>query len=293
MNSPDEADITIPQLKSILDFLMRTPQEIHHIGLLGGEPLMHPYFDDIYNYIKQYFQNQNMEMQVAIITNGIHLINHLDICNNSIIKINVNDPQIIGEENWNKLRQGILALKDNNDLELGINLFPGMTNYNFIFELANEINVNNIKCGYTAPVTEQQKFNNRFDYYRNGKKLFLDFCQSAVNNGITLGLDCNCIPKCMFTEEELVLLEEAEARPLGWCYPAIDIMPDLTVSSCFNFPNTQNLLDFNDMKEIENYFLQNYSEPKARNRTECQLCELYSDTFGFSRCQGGCFGFNE
>ena len=43
--------ITLDDYRKILDFLSRTPK--NHIGIIGGEPTLHPHFDDI---LKEFFK---------------------------------------------------------------------------------------------------------------------------------------------------------------------------------------------------------------------------------------------
>lgn len=295
MNSPGETNITIEQLNNILNYFSLAPDKVHHISLIGGEPLLHPQFSEIYDIVTTFIEDNSIGEYISIFTNGINLIDYKDIIENAYIIVNVNKPTVVGIDNYNKMKQGIIELQEYNQIILGINLYQNMEDYNYIFTLAKELNIDEIRCSYIVP-SNQNELQNKFNYYDQGKELFLNFCNTAINNEIQLNIDCNHIPKCRFTEEELNIVTEACGVSMDWCYPAIDIMPDMTVSSCFGFMNPVNLNDFKDLEEIENYFMNNFTTPKIESRTNCaNNCplEIYGTTWDHDKCQGGCLGFND
>lgn len=293
MSSSGNENITLEQLENILTFFSNVPNKVHHISLMGGEPLLHPQFEQIYNRISEFTNFYEIPKSPSIFTNGIELSQYRDIIYDSNIIINVNSPNFIGKENWEKIKKGILELKGNNLITLGINLYLDMEDYSYIFELAEETRLLDIRCSVAAPYGEL-KNQNRFIYADNNKQLFLNFVEEALENGIQPMIDCNYIPKCRFTEEEKIFLEDANIISMDWCYPALDILPNMQVYSCFGFQNPVNLLDFNDLEEIENYFINNYTVPKIELRADCINCplELYSTEWNSEKCQGGCLGFN-
>lgn len=294
MSSPGNTIMELEDLNNILNYFKKAPEKVHHISIMGGEPLLHPQFEDIYLIVKQFCKDYSIKNSPSIFTNGINLSQFRDTIKNSKIILNINNPNIIGENNWNQIKQGILELKGDNELTLGINLYNGMPNYNYFFELAVETKLLEIRCSITAPYGEKKE-QNRFEYADEHKQLFLNFIQDAKKYKIQPRVDCNYIPKCRFTEEELNILEEAKIISMDWCYPAIDILPDMTCYSCFGFQNPVNLLDFENLEQVEQYLLNNYSIPKVESREYCvNNCplEIYSNTWESTKCQGGCLGFN-
>ena len=71
-------------------------------------------------------------------------------------------------------------------------------------------------------------------------------------------MDCNHIPECYFSKEEILFIKqncENIFNDCDYCEPCIDITADFKASSCFG--TYDSLIDcslFNTCEELKNYF---------------------------------------
>lgn len=67
--------ITLENFKKLMNFIC-TNMEDNHIGILGGEPTLHPQFKNILLEIKDYEKQYN-NLTTLIFTNGINLLPYI------------------------------------------------------------------------------------------------------------------------------------------------------------------------------------------------------------------------
>jgi len=53
-----------------------------------------------------------------------------------------------------------------------------MSDFNYIFDIAHVFGFTKIRCSYVSPASMNININ-KFDYYQNGKNLFLKFIETA------------------------------------------------------------------------------------------------------------------
>lgn len=281
----DKENINLEQLEKIINFIGADKR----VGLIGGEPTLHPQIGEILNYLNNKFKNTDNKW--VIFTNGIELYKIIKYfnTNHGMCLININHPDVVGKEKWKNIIKSLSLFKQNNLLgcvTIGINLYPDLKSFDYIFNIAKFFDIKNIRVSYVAP-TKQYEVDNKDIYYLNGKEQFLNFCKQAKELNISIGLDCNKIPICYFSEEEKILVKEVCREINTFCNPVLDITPDFKAASCFGTYNLIDLSNFKDVEEVNRYFLFNkYYHLTQINRSfgKCKDCD---DLI----CQGGCLAF--
>lgn len=282
-NNPNK-NITLNELDKLLLFFKKINS--HQIGILGGEPTLHPDFEKILIKILNFSKLDHQYLRLY--TNGIELENYIYLLNDINILLNLNEPQILGTQKWNKIVNNIEKLNKKN-LIVGINLYNNMKDYQYIINLAKEYKLQLLRFSYVAP--NKKLYLNKEEYYENGKNLVLNFINEASKNNIKLQTDCNQIPLCYFTEQEQKLIQQTCIN-YGhmFCPPITTITPDCKLMTCFNISsNVIDINNFNNFDEMHRYIILKEIAPNvSKNYTgKCNNCELAKKFL----CCGGCFGF--
>ena len=119
----DNTNITLENFKEAVNFI--TKEGPARIGLIGGEPTLHPEFDEILNILI----NNRFVSECTIYTNGILLDKFMKkiVHPKFRLLVNCNSSKDIGEASFNKMRENLDVLfkeylmKDR--INLGINLY--------------------------------------------------------------------------------------------------------------------------------------------------------------------------
>ena len=287
----EKQSITEDQLDKILDFLFYSNlnKYKHKIGIIGGEPTLHPQFQDIINKIILFSKVNNFNMPV-VFTNGILLKEYAKSFSDIQALININNPNIIGASKWNDFEKSLTLLDYYNTIDninFGINLYHNMPDFSYIFEILKNFNKKYLRCSFVAPTKQNI---NKEEYYNSGKELFLNFIKEAEKNNILIHLDCNQIPLCYFNSKEIELIKKnINKRHETWCNPVIDFTPDFKAISCFGISQPIEVSQFDTYQELERYFMMKQIFPYTlkNNEGKCATCSKFRN---FS-CQGGCLGF--
>lgn len=128
----------------------------------------------------------------------------------------------------------------------------------------------------------------------------LKFLSDMRDNDILPYYDCNKPPYCIWDDNERSYLNDivhhfnVESNLIGdhsYCYPVLDILPDLRVVRCFGMSDFEKvkLEDFSDISEIASYFLNSvdaasYLIPSSSECVSCKKRQL-------RKCTTGCIGF--
>lgn len=286
-------NISIERFKEILSWIARTP--MNHIGIIGGEPTIHPHFDDILKEVNIYCRELNTT--ATLFTNGIHLDPHIQNIGQAIgLLINVNAPDNMPQQNWSKLNDTLDHLSllgwfspEQPKANIGCNLYLDRTDYNFIWDIVDRYHITRVRTSVTAPISSEVKANKE-KYYTDMKDRFLQFCKDAKSRNVVLGADCNQIPDCYFTKDELDLVYKVmEGRHGAICNPVIDITPDFKATACFGCYDPVDCRDFETLIDLERYLLHKKTYPRvcANATGKCKDCKLHD----LLVCQGGCLAF--
>lgn len=303
MIQEESTSITLDDYKKILEFCSRHPMYAH-IGIIGGEPTLHPNFNEILKETNIYCREVNTD--ATLFTNGIELDKYLPNIGERIgILINVNHPDAQGPEKFKKL----IALLDHlyelswldQRANLGCNVHMGCDDYSFIWEIVDKYHIQHLRCSVVSPGGCYHEWRKEKEkYYNVLKPKYLQFCKDAIQHKCVLGMDCGHIPDCYFTSEEMQIVREAcgipaEAGPCGvtnnFCEPVIDIKSDFKATACFGAYDPIDIRDFESPDELHRYLLlkKNYVRAMANTTGKCSTCKKAK----LLQCQGGCLGFAE
>lgn len=288
-------NIDLDQFRRILQWIARTPN--NHIGIIGGEPTLHPQFSEILKEVNNY--TRELRTSCTIFTNGIHLDQYVPEIGNAIgLLINVNAPENMAPEKWRALNACLEHLNllgwfipGRSKANIGVNLWPDRDNYDFIWDIVDRYQIDHVRCSVSAPITDEYR-NRKQWYYTAMKPIFLDMCNKAKERGVKLGADCNQIPDCYFTKDELDLVYEVmDGRHNGICNPVVDITPNFTATACFGCYDPVDCSEFPTLIDLERYLLHRKTFPRVEaNRTgKCAHCRNHE----LLLCQGGCLAFSE
>lgn len=285
-------NISINKFRDILMWISRTPT---HIGIIGGEPTLHPFFSDILKEVNMYCRELNST--ATLFTNGIHLDKWIPEIGNGIgILINCNGPENMKPDQWTALNNTLehLALlgwfmPDRPRANIGCNLYADRTNYQYVWDIIERHKINHVRVSVTAPIKEEHKKNKEL-YYTDMKPIFLEFVNDAQSRNVRLGADCNQIPDCYFNEDELDLVYSVmDGRHNGICDPVVDITPEFTATACFGCYDPVDCSVFDTVLDLHRYLLHKKTYPRVQANCsgKCTLCKNHE----LLVCQGGCLAF--
>ena len=284
--------MSLDEYSKIVDFILKSPGD--GIGILGGEPTLHPNFLDI---IK--ITNEKCESKQAIIfTNGIELEKFLPYLKDIRILINYNNPKYLTEIQKDKLQKTLDAIAKLNwfipkQISLGCNIYPDCFNYDFLWDAVSKYSISLIRCSVAAPGGIYTKWKEKKDEYFNMMKpIYLEFCKNAIKHNCKLEMDCCHVPLCYFTEEELDIVNQAclvQKECEGFCPCALDFKIGGTATSCFGVYQPIEYSKFTNPKSLTYYLTARQNKPltKLNNTGKCATCEQHTN----GSCQGGCLAF--
>jgi hypothetical protein len=223
--------------------------------------------------------------------------------------INCNSPRDIGENNYQKLCQNIDVLVNQklckDRVTLGINMYEADFDYQYLVDLLARFNFHHVRVSITVPNLDGDRNTDAHSYFRKMKPRMFDFFHTLLEKQIIPNFDCNKIPSCLITEEELKqfspYLSDSFIKENIWksnimsnevrCAPVIDIRQDLTAVRCFGLSSCtkQRIQDFASIKELENYYVRTvdafaYNTSYSPECTDCHLRKVM-------KCTGGCLAY--
>lgn len=297
----DENNITIENFKKALDFAV---SDSGRIGIIGGEPLLHPDFKEL---MKILFDDNRVE-HITLFTNGINLNKYYNIISNPKVSvlINLNSPKMIGEENYKKTIENIdylvneLYLKSK--ISIGINMYKKDFDYEYMINALNRYNLKYVRTSIVVPNTDDKRTSNAIEYFKIMKEQVFKFFKACEENNIVAHYDCNLMPQCVLDEDErkwILKYAENSYKNCGTttniiesptCNPVIDILPNLKAVRCFGCSDESvDISKFYNINDLKKYFINNidnYANLLSVS-TECTTC-YYKHT---SKCSGGCIAF--
>ncbi|MBE6148109.1 MAG: 4Fe-4S cluster-binding domain-containing protein [Firmicutes bacterium] len=297
MTEKDKKNIDLNILKNILSWLEKTPRE--RVGLIGGEPTLHPQFKEILSIVNNHCSKNNTDS--ILFTNGINLQPFLQYISPQMsVLININSPKNMSEDYFLALNKvlNILYLKnklseENSQFTCGCNLCLEIEDYSFFWDIIDKFKIKRVRVSVTAPMNFEYKQNKEL-YYTKLKPVFLNFILNAYYRKVKVGIDCNHIPDCYFTDLELSLIKKVTNKDIinDFCIPCVDITADFKASPCFG--SYDSLIDcnkFNNCEELRNFFLKGVIVDKTNNNNfgKCNDCIEFKN----KKCQGGCLSFSK
>lgn len=290
-------NISIEDFKEAVDFCLTDPNS-NHIGLIGGEPTLHPKFSEILNFLGY---NPNVK-DVILFTNGITLDRHIDFLSKNDkfdILINCNSVNDIGIGNFSKLKHNVEMIRDydlSKRTALGINLYTTKMDYSFIFELLESSSVDKLRISITVPNNlSKNKLN-----YQELKSIALQIVIDAIKNNIVPFFDCNKIPLCFVSNNErnTIFNLQKDAGTItnvicnrSICDPVIDIYPNLDAVRCMGTSDLckVSIRDYATILDLTNYFIKHIDSYKhiVHLEKKCSDCN-YNEQ---KKCSCGCISY--
>ena len=295
--SSQSADFDMSKFNETLDFIAPDGE----IGLIGGEPLIYKNIDTVLDILKADMRFWT----VTVFTNGVFIDRHIDaLCHPKIqILVNLNSSEDIGLDNVEKIKENIsnlISRGTKNNITLGINLYKENQNVDEFIEIASDFGFSRVRFSVSIP---NDKSEGAINYFVRMKPTLLSFYKKLKEKKIAPCPDCNIIPECVYTPEELAFIDTLPAisqrekslllGKASVCSPIIDIYPDGTATRCFGCYDDVKVSidDFKSIADLRNYFFMWVDSLKVHKsvRNECQNCYKFN-TFA---CYGACLCYKK
>lgn len=281
-----------------LKFLSVNPKE--RIGLIGGEPTLHPQLKEMLAaIIDSPFES------ACLFSNGILINQYFNELRNSKfqILINLNDPKVIGETNYQKIMSNMdeminhLYMKE--QVSFGLNLYYMNQDYTYILDALKRFKQKKLRVSVSVPNIDFEKKVNSIKYFKSMMPVVRRLMKDIIEIGVAPNFDCNYIPRCILTSEDEEFLKLHcdvmqysniyKMSPI--CSPVIDILPDLQVVRCFGMSDLYkvDIRDFDNSKDLRRHFLFEV-DALAYHILPTEECENCKD-YRAGKCSCGCYAY--
>ena len=295
-------DISFTAFQKAIDFL--TTSDNHHIGLIGGEPTIHPQFSEMLKYIEGCEKIEG----ATIYTNGIIMGDFADLFKNSkfSLLVNCNSPKDIGKAQFDRLCKSLDRLFEcpnaKQRINFGVNLYSNDFVYSYIISLLERYDLHKVRISVTVPNTDNLKSNDALDYLKSRKQYVYDFLQECDRHLIVPYYDCNVLPSCVWNDDEANWMKEyikkyrvRKTNLVGqhsFCQPVIDILPTLQAVRCFGFSDylKVDISEFRSLDDLRKYYINKidvFAFHVCAKSNQCKKC-YYRDV---QQCAVGCMSF--
>lgn len=265
------------------------------VGLIGGEPLIYENIDTVLDILRR----DRRFYRVMIYTNGINIDKHTDhlTCGKFHILINLNSPSVIGKERFGRIISSIDSLCKRGmreNITLGINLYEENQDITYFCDTLRDFFFKKARISVVIP---RDKSDGALKYFTRMKPTLLRLYSQLKAIGVSPCYDCNAIPRCVFTENELEFIKtlpyvsDLERELLlgerSVCAPIVDIYPDLTAKRCFGCSDySASVKDFKNINDLKNHFFLKIDSVRAHTLSCDDCADCYNhNTFS---CFGGC-----
>lgn len=296
----DKSQITLENFEKALNFAVKSREG--RLGLIGGEPLLHPKFDEIVD-----MAIRSPIPAVHLFTNGVFLDKyfHLFGSDKFTILINVNSPDDIGEKQYSRILNNIDYLVNKmhakNKISVGVNIYKEDMDFDFILDIIKKHGFNRLRLAITVPNTDDKREEDAIDYFKRMKDTTFRLFKELDKLGCMPSYDCNGMPMCVPTEIERDWLRsfwkyEAECGYCNIadnhkCSPVIDILPNLDAVRCFGMSDVLKvpMEKFENTRQLRGYFEHEIDNVMSLipASESCKTC-LYKNSLD---CFGGCLAF--
>ena len=269
---------------SALDYLTRSG--MRQVRLLGGEPTLHPHFNEFVE------KALDRDFEIMLFTNGLIHKKKLDFLasipvHKIAILLNTIHPAENNIEGMKKQQETMALLGEK--IIAGVNIYSASQELDYLLEYVEEYKLKKeIRMGISHSVLSQNNTYLHPKEYQKIGRIIVDFKLQAKESGISLGFDCGFVP-CMFEQDHFDLLSEELKKAGTCCRPIIDMLSDGTFISCYPLHNFHKVklhdqLQANDLaREFEEALLP-YNQVGIY--PYCTRCPLFGN-----RCNGGCMAF--
>jgi hypothetical protein len=227
------------------------------LGLLGGEPSLHPEFVDLVEEVVR------EGLEVKVFTNGLWRQRDVAAVRARVeegplrlsLVVNTNHPDITPEPE--RRAQERLFAAVGRLCTLSYNIYQPEPEMLFLADLIRRHGlVRHIRLGLAQPLADRESSHVPVAEYRRVAPHVVALARACDEHDITLGFDCG-FTLCMFTPEQLGQLQLAGCAVRATCGPAVDVGTDLSVWACFPLATLDRgarLSDFADMRALTSHF---------------------------------------
>ena len=302
----DKNEITEKAFKKAVDFIVGDGSH-SSVGLIGGEPTVHSKFEF---FMRELLTDERVK-GIVVYTNGILMDRFWNVlCHpKTHLLINCNPPKDIGEIQFQRLCQNLQVIIEEKlcveRVTLGINMYQTNFEYQYLLELLKRFKLHHVRVSITVPNYDAERNVDAHSYFESMKPRMFEFFHELLQNEIIPNFDCNKIPSCLVTEEELAQFAPYLNNTFiknninrsniittdVHCAPVIDIRQDLTAVRCFGLSAStkQCIEDYSGIKELENYYLRTV-DAFAYNTSYCYKC-VDCHLRKVMKCSGGCLAY--
>ena len=290
--------IAVDSFIRILDFI-DTAKEKEHVGLIGGEPTLHPEFARLLSII-----NERTDIDdVVVFTNGILIDRYFDELTNPkmFLLINCNSPDIIGRHHYDIIKRNIRTAVERYGMKEritpGLNIFAERMDYQYIIDLIDEFQFDHLRLSIVVP--NQKQCEKPLEYFSKMKRITLEIMEAALKHGAMPYFDCNKIPVCIMTRDDRKrLLELCGDKPISNilseysnCTPVLDILQNEVCVRCFGLSDHLKA-DINGFETIDDLrgFFETRIDAYAHNTYYHEQCRNCYERV-CRKCSGGCLAY--
>ena len=306
-------EMTVADFRFALDFALSSKEE-RQVGIIGGEPLLYKHIDEV---MRIALDDPRTEY-VMIYTNAVELERLApDILENPKFRmlVNYNSPEDMGHAAFEKMVDNLLRfVKDHGGtrrFRLSVNLYKPDFDYSYVIPIIEEVDFDVVRLSVSVPQKGDLKGKTPLEYFREMKLVAMRFVCDMVRCSVITGFDCNFLPFCVLSDEEVESLMPAKEvfydalqrmySDMFWdraivcevhnCSPVIDVLPDLQAIRCFGLSEytKRDIRDFRDLNELADHYINTIDRPACGipSSPECEGC--FECITG--ECSGGCLLF--
>jgi len=274
-----KTEMSFDNFKLVLDFLKKSSDK--NVRLMGGEPTLHSGFKEIIDFALA------GGFSVQVFTNGLFSSDILNFLSEKAGKIkysfNLNSPRDYSKSQWKLILNNLETLSRYNNCLIGKVIWRKNFNIDYLLRLTSKYPIKTVMLRIANPIIgEKNRFPAQKDYPALAKNIIREI-KKTDKDKVKIGFGCGLYQK-MFNKRQQDILKKHNID-LKWGCQAnsgrFDIRTDLSVFRCFPLSDWQkkNLLDFKNIKEVEEYF--------SRLMKDRQLLNSKNDFIN----QGPCFSY--
>lgn len=275
--------ISMENLAKVVEFLKKNNPH-GSFSALGGEPTLHPKFNEVIDYI-----NDN-GLNIKMFSNGIisdDKLAHIARKKKEQIHliVNLNHPDESPKAQWEKTMKTFETIPDK--VSVGFNIYKKDFDAEFLVDIINRYGLEKrVRLGLSQPVYGAKNEFIPIEEYVDISEKIVNLAKKCYASGIFVGLDCGFV-LCMFTELQVGTLLCNGCRPTFQCDPIVDIGPDLDIWHCFPLSQVMNvkMTDYSDRQEIVDYYnSKTFAYRSIGAMDKCLGCAHLKNGL----CRGGC-----
>ena len=309
----DPKEMPLEDFRKALEFAL-SGKDDRQVGIIGGEPLLYTHIDEA---MRIALDDPRTEY-VMIYTNAVDL----DRLDPEILEhpkfrmlVNCNSPEDIGEAAFDKMCLNLLRFADDHNgvrrFRLSVNLYKPDFDYSYVMPLIHDIDFDVVRLSISVPQKGDLKGKTPLEYFRGMKLVAMRFVCDMIRLSVITGFDCNFLPECVLTDEEIESVMPSKEVFYGalsgmysdmfWsraivcevhnCSPVIDILPGLQAIRCFGLSEytKQDIRNFRNITELADFYINTVDRPACGVASSPECAECSSCING--ECSGGCLLF--